>query len=60
MLQGVLPEYAQLVNELESGTCVAVEVVGSDAYQRLRALCGPHGMHCFHLGMLSENSDIEY
>eukprot|EP01147_Barroeca_monosierra_P008402 gene8402-930_t len=40
--KGVLPEYAQLVNELESGTCVAVEVVGSDAYQRLRALCGPH------------------
>eukprot|EP00055_Hartaetosiga_balthica_P000764 m.137402 g.137402 ORF g.137402 m.137402 type:complete len:342 (-) comp11666_c0_seq1:130-1155(-) len=40
--KGVMPEYQQMVHELESGVCVAIEVTGDDAHGRLRAICGPH------------------
>ncbi|EGD79448.1 hypothetical protein PTSG_10014 [Salpingoeca rosetta] len=40
--KGVVPEYSQLVKELEAGPCIALEVAGDNAHARLRALCGPH------------------
>jgi nucleoside-diphosphate kinase len=40
--KGVVPEYKQLVANLSSGPCWALEVQGEDAVPSLRALCGPH------------------
>ncbi|EDQ86181.1 uncharacterized protein MONBRDRAFT_11267 [Monosiga brevicollis MX1] len=47
--KGVMPEYTAMVTQLESGICVALEVLArqpSDEpspHAALRQLCGPHG-----------------
>lgn len=38
---GVLPHANHLVEELQSGPCLGVEVSGQDVHNRLRGLCGP-------------------
>lgn len=39
--QNVLPNYKGMVDELSSGTCVAIEVCCESVVQRLRAVAGP-------------------
>eukprot|EP00730_Choanoeca_flexa_P017841 TRINITY_DN8633_c0_g1_i1.p1 TRINITY_DN8633_c0_g1~~TRINITY_DN8633_c0_g1_i1.p1 ORF type:complete len:347 (+),score=78.67 TRINITY_DN8633_c0_g1_i1:78-1118(+) len=40
--KGVVPEYTSLVTEMESGVCIAMEIVGgNDVHARFRQLCGP-------------------
>ena len=40
--QGVLPEYNALVNEMQSGPCVAIEVrLAENVVPSLREICGP-------------------
>ena len=38
----MVPEYNQLVEELTSGPCVALEVRQDNVVSSLRELCGPH------------------
>ena len=40
--KGVLPEYAQMVEELASGPCLALEVRQESAVPAFRVLCGPY------------------
>jgi nucleoside-diphosphate kinase len=37
----VVPHANAMVEELQSGACIAVEVVGADVHKKLRTLCGP-------------------
>uniref|UniRef100_A0A336MIC0 CSON012727 protein n=1 Tax=Culicoides sonorensis TaxID=179676 RepID=A0A336MIC0_CULSO len=43
--KGVVPEYVQMVLQLSSGPCIALEVLGktdnSNSYSELRGICGP-------------------
>lgn len=40
--KGVVHEYPEMVDELTSGTCIALEVRGPDAQNSFRQLSGPH------------------
>eukprot|EP01012_Entosiphon_sulcatum_P032129 TRINITY_DN4088_c0_g1_i1.p1 TRINITY_DN4088_c0_g1~~TRINITY_DN4088_c0_g1_i1.p1 ORF type:complete len:384 (-),score=64.18 TRINITY_DN4088_c0_g1_i1:74-1225(-) len=40
--KGVLPEYRQLLDQLVSGPCWALEVRAENAVQAFRQTCGPH------------------
>lgn len=37
----VIPHANGMVDELQSGACIAIELTGPDIQQRVRALCGP-------------------
>ena len=39
--KGVVSEYSDMVDELISGPCIAMEISGSDAHSRFRELVGP-------------------
>ena len=39
--KGVVHEYGEMVRELCSGTCVAMEISGDDVHERFRKLVGP-------------------
>lgn len=41
--KGIVGEYLQMVNQLQSGACLALEIQGSDedVHAKFRALCGP-------------------
>jgi len=40
--RGVLPECEELVSDLATGTCLALEVRGEEVVPSVRALCGPY------------------
>lgn len=39
--RGVLEEYTMLVEEITSGPCLAIQIIGENAVENLRAICGP-------------------
>lgn len=46
---GVVPEYSRLVEQLSSGSVIAIEVCSSNAVQALRSVCGPHDPEICHV-----------
>lgn len=46
---GVVPEYSKLVEQLSSGSVIAIEVCSANAVPALRAVCGPHDPEICHV-----------
>eukprot|EP00796_Vickermania_ingenoplastis_P005401 gene5401-3888_t len=46
---GVVPEYSKLVEQLSSGSVIAIEVCAANAVPALRAVCGPHDPEICHV-----------
>ncbi|CAD2216646.1 nucleoside diphosphate kinase [Angomonas deanei] len=46
--EGVVPEYKKLVEQMSSGTCLAIEVCAENSVSALRAVCGPHDPQIGH------------